>query len=451
MASFSSLDLRNYNYNVFSSFHGPDVRKTLLSHIREQFNRNGITMFDDEKIVRSATIAPSLTEAIKESRIAIVILSKKYASSSWCLDELVEILKEVPDLSNATNLEKLYLSSCKSLVEIPSSCSHLHKLTKLWVNGCINLRIIPADMNLASLESVFLNGCLRLRNIPVMSTNIKQLDISNTVVEAMPPSIRLCSNLVRLDLHRNRKFKRLTHLPPSITELNLSNTGIERIPDSIKDLHGLHTLTLFGCRRLTSLPEIPDSLTSLDAGDCESLETVFCPLNTSITHLDFTNCFKLGQHARRAIIQQAFFQGTAVLPGRQVPAEFDHRARGLSFLSWRRIIAQDYGCAVQGNFDVGKVSEFRKEHFFISHLLIFYTPGDRREIVYEFSSISNDLDVIECGAKILKEESMEMSYESRSDQVIEVSQDNTEHNDPISCWSWLFFCFGLSNFRNATI
>ncbi|KAL1190817.1 Disease resistance protein RML1B [Cardamine amara subsp. amara] len=93
MASFSSLDLRNYNYNVFSSFHGPDVRKTLLSHIREQFNRNGITMFDNEKIVRSATIAPSLTEAIKESRIAIVILSKKYASSSWCLDELVEILE----------------------------------------------------------------------------------------------------------------------------------------------------------------------------------------------------------------------------------------------------------------------------------------------------------------------------------------------------------------------
>ena len=50
-------------------------------------------MFDDQEIVRSATIAPSLTKAIRESRISIVILSKNYASSRWCLNELVEILE----------------------------------------------------------------------------------------------------------------------------------------------------------------------------------------------------------------------------------------------------------------------------------------------------------------------------------------------------------------------
>ncbi|CAN6828680.1 unnamed protein product [Brassica oleracea] len=47
----------------------------------------------DQEIERSATIAPSLTKAIIESRISIVILSQKYASSGWCLDELVEILE----------------------------------------------------------------------------------------------------------------------------------------------------------------------------------------------------------------------------------------------------------------------------------------------------------------------------------------------------------------------
>nr|VDC59554.1 unnamed protein product [Brassica rapa] len=94
MASLtSSLSTRNWSYNVFASFHGPDVRKTLLSHMREQFNVNGITMYNDQKMVRSEEIAPSLTNGIRESRIAIVILSKKYASSSWCLDELVEILE----------------------------------------------------------------------------------------------------------------------------------------------------------------------------------------------------------------------------------------------------------------------------------------------------------------------------------------------------------------------
>ncbi|KFK38033.1 hypothetical protein AALP_AA3G061600 [Arabis alpina] len=50
-------------------------------------------MFDDQGIERGQTIAPALTEAIRESRISIVVLSKYYASSRWCLDELVEILE----------------------------------------------------------------------------------------------------------------------------------------------------------------------------------------------------------------------------------------------------------------------------------------------------------------------------------------------------------------------
>ena len=50
-------------------------------------------MFDDQGIERSKTIAPALKRAIRESRISIVVLSKKYASSSWCLNELLEIIK----------------------------------------------------------------------------------------------------------------------------------------------------------------------------------------------------------------------------------------------------------------------------------------------------------------------------------------------------------------------
>ncbi|KFK40494.1 hypothetical protein AALP_AA2G003000 [Arabis alpina] len=50
-------------------------------------------MFDDQGIERSHTIAPELMRAIKGSRISIVVLSKNYASSSWCLNELVKIFE----------------------------------------------------------------------------------------------------------------------------------------------------------------------------------------------------------------------------------------------------------------------------------------------------------------------------------------------------------------------
>ncbi|ESQ46796.1 hypothetical protein EUTSA_v10027793mg [Eutrema salsugineum] len=80
-------------YDVFPSFNGPDVRKGLLSHLHDHFLRKEIKMYKDDKMERCNTIKHELVKAIRESRVLMVLLSKNYASSIWCLDELVEILK----------------------------------------------------------------------------------------------------------------------------------------------------------------------------------------------------------------------------------------------------------------------------------------------------------------------------------------------------------------------
>lgn len=88
--SYLSLNLK---YHVFPSFHGADVRKAFLSHILKEFRSKGIDPFLDYDIERSKAIGPELIEAIKGSKIALVLLSINYASSTWCLNELVEIIK----------------------------------------------------------------------------------------------------------------------------------------------------------------------------------------------------------------------------------------------------------------------------------------------------------------------------------------------------------------------
>ncbi|KAL9292685.1 putative TIR domain, P-loop containing nucleoside triphosphate hydrolase [Arabidopsis thaliana] len=84
---------QSWTHQVFPSFRGEDVRRDFLSHIQKEFQRKGIIPFSDNKIKRGEFISPELVQAIRSSKIAIILLSRNYASSSWCLDELAEIIK----------------------------------------------------------------------------------------------------------------------------------------------------------------------------------------------------------------------------------------------------------------------------------------------------------------------------------------------------------------------
>ncbi|GJZ54774.1 NB-ARC domains-containing protein [Tanacetum coccineum] len=83
-----------WKYDVFVSFRGDDIRKTFMDHLFNDFKQKGIHAFrDDRELPKGEEIYPHLYNAIEESRFLIVIFSKDYASSSWCLRELVKILQ----------------------------------------------------------------------------------------------------------------------------------------------------------------------------------------------------------------------------------------------------------------------------------------------------------------------------------------------------------------------
>ena len=63
------------------------------SHSNGFLKLKGIHTFIDDELQRGEEISTKLLEAIKSSRSSIIILSENYASSTWCLDELVEILE----------------------------------------------------------------------------------------------------------------------------------------------------------------------------------------------------------------------------------------------------------------------------------------------------------------------------------------------------------------------
>ncbi|XP_059455254.1 disease resistance protein RPV1-like [Corylus avellana] len=79
---------------VFLSFRGKDTRTNFTAHLCEALRQKGINTFkDDERLKSGEKISPALLKAIKESQISIIVFSKNYASSKWCLDELINILE----------------------------------------------------------------------------------------------------------------------------------------------------------------------------------------------------------------------------------------------------------------------------------------------------------------------------------------------------------------------
>lgn len=82
------------NFDVFVSFRGQDTRFNFTDHLFAAFESKGIIAFrDDNNLQEGESIEPELLRAIEHSLIFVVVFSINYASSTWCLRELEQILQ----------------------------------------------------------------------------------------------------------------------------------------------------------------------------------------------------------------------------------------------------------------------------------------------------------------------------------------------------------------------
>jgi len=156
-------------------------------------------------------------------------------------------LKELPDLSKATNLKVLNITQAPLLKNVDPSVLSLDNLVELDLTLC--------DNNLTFLFYHQLKKFKKLRTFSEMGYNFPRQDLTKSWINELPLSFGSQSTLETLILKGCR---------------------IERIPSSIKNLTRLRYINLTFCIKLRTIPELPSSLETLLA-ECESLKTVRFP------------------------------------------------------------------------------------------------------------------------------------------------------------------------------
>ncbi|XP_062152692.1 disease resistance protein RPV1-like isoform X2 [Alnus glutinosa] len=95
MAVSSSTSSRLHD--IYFSVQREDPRKYITDMVEKSLAARGVPTFKDKKELRGnqrgTDLGEDLKETIKMSKISIVLFSKEYLCSSWCLEELVMILE----------------------------------------------------------------------------------------------------------------------------------------------------------------------------------------------------------------------------------------------------------------------------------------------------------------------------------------------------------------------
>ncbi|CAN1309869.1 Disease resistance protein RUN1 [Linum perenne] len=206
-------------YQVFLSFRGGDTRTNFVDHLYKELTIKGVYTFrDDSKLERGRSIGPALLQAIEDSRVTVVVLSQNYASSDWCLDELVKILEcmetlgriVIPVFHNVdpSDVEKQSGSFGLAFLELQERLKQemememeMEKKVKRWKEALTQVATISGWDSRYREEASLIEQIVRDISDKVMcapSTDAGELVGMGSHVEEMDSLLQLDMNVVRM-------------------------------------------------------------------------------------------------------------------------------------------------------------------------------------------------------------------------------------------------------------
>ncbi|XP_055960860.1 disease resistance-like protein DSC1 isoform X2 [Mercurialis annua] len=179
-------------YDVFLSFRGADTRDNFTSHLRQKLLDNKIETFIDDRIHRGEKIESSLMKVIQESQLSVIVFSKRYATSPWCLDELVKII-ECRELTGRTVLPIFY----------NVDPSHVQHQTGIFGDAFEELEAehshSMAKWRKALTEAATLSGWDSQNYRP--DSKLVEVVVKDIINKISPASYSICNDLVGIDSH----------------------------------------------------------------------------------------------------------------------------------------------------------------------------------------------------------------------------------------------------------
>lgn len=315
----SSVDTRStsnnypiYNYDVFISHRGPEVKNTFAGYLYRDLYAHGLQPFlDREELQAGEYIDPQIEGAIESAYVHIVILSPGFADSRWCLDELLLMLKKTGDI-----IIPVFYKVKPSEPRWANDGRYAQALTKHERTGRYKRQTLESWRNALKVVSYRVGFELDTYNgdevkllekvVGCVLKHRRKAALQEATYATSLPVLQknsgLLTNLRVLNLSGCGSLQTLSHSLECFTNLETLNisecASLQKLPESLASLKNLKLLNLRGCKRLRALPDSLGHLTklqTLDLSYCESLESLPDSLEglIGLRHINLSSCKSL--------------------------------------------------------------------------------------------------------------------------------------------------------------